>query len=137
MTQTLVTHVEFRVRYGETDQMGVVYHPNYLAWVEIGRTEHMRALGTSYRDIERSGIKLAVSEASVRYIAPARYDDKIRVDTSLTGVASRSLTFDYVVCNAETEERLATARTMLISIDDRARVTAMPRELRELLARAL
>ncbi len=134
---TLVTHVEFRVRYGETDQMGVVYHPNYLAWVEIGRTEYIRALGTSYREIERSGIRLAVSDVTVRYIAAARYDDLIRVDTSLTGVASRSLTFDYVVVNAETGERLATARTALISIDNRSRVVAMPRALRDLFTGAL
>ncbi len=133
----LVTTVELRVRYGETDQMGVVYHPHYLAWVEIGRTEHIRALGTSYRDIERSGIRLAVAEASVRYIAPARYDDVIRVDTTLASVASRSLTFDYIVLHAEPGDRLATARTLLVSIDERARVAAMPRSLRELLARAL
>jgi acyl-CoA thioester hydrolase len=133
----LVTSVEFRVRYGETDQMGVVYHPNYLAWVEIGRTEHMRVLGTSYRDIERGGIMLAVTEASVRYIAAARYDDRIRVDTTLVSAASRSLTFDYVVFNADTDERLATARTVLVSIDAAGRVTSMPRALRDALSSAL
>jgi acyl-CoA thioester hydrolase len=127
--------VEIRVRYGETDQMGVVYHPNYLVWCEIGRTEHIRSLGTSYRDMERDGVKLAVAEASVRYQAPARYDDRVRVETSIENVGSRMIVFAYVITNADSGERLATARTTLIAIDDSGRVVAMPSELRGMLAR--
>lgn len=129
--------VEVRVRYGETDQMGVVYHPNYLVWCEIGRTEHIRSLGTSYRDMERSGVKLAVADASVRYHAPARYDDRVRVDTSIESVGSRMIVFAYYISNAENGERLATARTTLVAIDESGKVVAMPRELRTMLGRDL
>jgi acyl-CoA thioester hydrolase len=122
--------VEFRVRYAETDQMGVVYHANYLIWCEIGRTDHIRTMGTPYRDIEKQGITLAVSEAAMRFHASARYDDLIRVETTLTSVTSRTLVFDYVVKNAESGERLATVSTTLISLDPHGRVIAMPAELR-------
>ena len=125
-----VSTVEFRVRYAETDQMGVVYHANYLIWCEIGRTDHIRAMGTPYRDIEKQGITLAVSEAAMRFHASARYDDLIRVETTLTSVTSRTLVFDYVVKNAGSGERLATVSTTLISLDPDGRVTAMPAELR-------
>jgi acyl-CoA thioester hydrolase len=110
--------------------MGVVYHANYLIWCEIGRTDHIRTAGTPYRDIEKQGITLAVSEASMRFHASARYDDLIRVETALTKVTSRTLIFDYVVKNAETGERLATVSTTLISLDPGGRVAAMPAELR-------
>jgi acyl-CoA thioester hydrolase len=123
-----------RVRYVETDQMGVVYHANYLIWCEIGRTDHIRAIGTPYRDIEKQGITLAVSEASMRFHASARYDDLIRVETVLAKVTSRTLVFDYVVKNAETDERLATVSTTLISLDPGGRVTAMPADLRAKMA---
>ncbi|MDZ7630965.1 MAG: thioesterase family protein [Gemmatimonadaceae bacterium] len=76
--------VELRVRYAETDQMGVVYHSNYLIWCEVGRTELIRQYGHSYADIERLGVGLAVSDAALRFHAPARYDDLIRVTTTLT-----------------------------------------------------
>ena len=126
--------VEIRVRYGETDQMGVVYHPNYLVWCEIGRTEHMRALGTSYRDMERGGIKLAVAEATVRYHAAARYDDRVRIETSVERVGSRMIAFAYVITSGDSGERLATASTTLIAIDRVGKVIAMPHTLREMLA---
>jgi acyl-CoA thioester hydrolase len=129
--------VEFRVRYGETDQMGVVYHPNYLVWCEIGRTEHIRSLGTSYRDMERAGVKLAVAEATVRYQAPARYDDRVRVVTSVESVASRMIAFAYVITNADSGERLATARTTLIAVDGTGKVVAMPHAVRAMLARGM
>ncbi len=128
--------IEFRVRYAETDQMGVVYHSHYLIWCEIGRTEHIRLLGPSYRDIERAGNGLAVVEARLRYHAPARYDDRIRVETTIAELGSRTVTFDYLITNADSGDRLATARTTLISLDRSGRVTAMPAELRGSLARA-
>jgi acyl-CoA thioester hydrolase len=124
------TAVEFRVRYAETDQMGVAYHSHYLVWCEIGRTDYIRSLGTSYRDIERAGSGLAVVEARLRYHAPARYDDRIRVETTLADVGSRRVTFDYVITNADSGERLATASTTLISLDGNGRVTSLPSGLR-------
>src|ERR671937_1185420 len=104
-----VSSVEFRVRYAETDQMGVVYHSHYLVWCEIGRTDHIRGLGISYREMEEQGVNLAVAEASIRYKAPARYDDLVRVETTLGGLSSRTIVYDYVISNAISGACLATA----------------------------
>lgn len=127
--------LELRVRYGETDQMGVVYHAEYLVWCEMGRTEYIRRLGTSYASLERSGTRLAVAEASLRYHAPARYDEIIRVETTLTEVRSRALTFDYAIFHAGNGTRLVTARTLLVSLDNSGRPTPLPAEARTLLER--
>jgi acyl-CoA thioester hydrolase len=129
-----LTHTtELRVRYAETDRMGIVYYANYLVWCEVGRVEFMRALGGSYADLETQGYGLAVAEATVRYLAPARFDDLVRVETTLAGVRSRAVTFDYVISHAETGTRLATAHTALVSIDASGRPTALPSEFRTLL----
>ena len=128
---------ELRVRYAETDQMGVVYHSNYLIWCEIGRTDYIRALGTPYADLERNGVALAVSEASLRCHAPARYDDVVRVETFLTDVRSRTVTFDYVIVHAGTGARLATASTTLVSLDRDGKVAALPMAVREFLSSGL
>jgi acyl-CoA thioester hydrolase len=128
--------VELRVRYSETDQMGVVYHANYLAWCEIGRTELMRLRGRSYAAVEADGVLLAVAEASLRYLRSARYDDLIRVRTVVTAVRSRLVEFGYTVFRVEpdgSETRLATARTALVAIDRDGRTRSMPRSLVELL----
>lgn len=129
---TLHHDVEFRVRYAETDQMGVVYHTNYLVWCEVGRTDFIRQRGMSYADIERSGIGLAVTELSARFHAAARYDDMVRVRTTLADVRSRGITFDYLITNAATGDRLVTARTALVSIDRTGRLVALPNEIRRL-----
>ena len=134
--EPVTSEIEFRVRYGETDRMRVVYHPNYLVWCEIGRTDLIRKLGTSYADIEKQGVLLAVVEASLRYHAAARYDDMIRVRTRLTDARSRTVTFDYTIENAETGERLVTARTTLASINDDGKLIAMPDHLRRSLESA-
>jgi acyl-CoA thioester hydrolase len=129
--------IELRVRYGETDQMGIVYHAEYLVWCEMGRTEYMRQLGASYASLEQSGTRLAVAEASLRYHAPARYDEIIRVETTLTDIRSRALTFDYVICHAATGRRLVTARTLLVSLDASGRPVPLPGGARALLQRPL
>ena len=129
-------HVDFRVRYAETDQMGVVYHSEYLVWCEIGRTEFIRALGLPYSEMERRGALLAVVDASLRYHAPARYDDLVRVETSLSSVKSRAITFDYLIKNVQSGARLVTARTMLVSLDRDGRSAPLPADLRALLDRA-
>lgn len=130
--------LELRVRYAETDQMGVVYHTNYLVWCEMGRTELIRAMtGSSYASLEAEGVGLAVSELSIRYHGAARYDNLVRVRTTLADARSRSVTFDYLITNAENGERLASARTVLVSIDPRGRPTRMPERLREQLARSI
>lgn len=131
MTEASTT---FRVRYGETDQMGVAYHPNYLVWCEVGRTELMRELGVPYATLEQRGIFLAVAEASVRYGVAAHYDDVVRVDTRVATVKSRAVTFEYEVHRVEPEPaRLARASTTLVSMDGAGRTRTLPPEVLELL----
>jgi len=128
--------VELRVRYAETDRMQVVYHANYLVWCEIGRVEFIRALGTPYAELERQNVALAVVEASIRFHAPARYDDVVRVTTTLTEVRSRTITFTYVITNAESGEKLVSAWTKLASVTSDSRLAALPENLRTVLENA-
>src|SRR3954470_12889207 len=137
MTSAKNAHsIEFRVRYAETDQMQVVYHSNYLIWCEMGRTEFIRSLGTPYAELERQDVTLAVVEASMRFHAPARYDNLIRVTTTISEVRSRTLTFDYVITNAETGERFVTASTKLASLTRDSRLTKFPDQLKKVLENA-
>ena len=132
------THaIELRVRYPETDQMGVVYHANYLVWCDMGRTEYLRARGADYAALEASGTLLAVADAAIRYHASARFDDVVRVVTTLREVRSRMITFDYVISHAESGTRFATASTTLVSMDRAGRPTKLPAATRELLERDL
>lgn len=128
---------EVRVRYGETDQMGVVYHAEYLVYCEIGRTEMIRTLGLPYAEMERRGVMLAVIEATLRYHAAARYDDRLHIETQLTDVRSRGVSFDYLIRNADSGNRLVSAHTQLVALDRAGRPTSLPQELRDLLARGL
>lgn len=132
---------EIRVRYAESDQMGVAYHANYLVWCEVGRTDLIRKLGMTYAEMERRGVMLAVADAKLRYHASARYDDVVRIVTRLTGVRSRMVTFEYdlrrVDDRGQDPARLASASTTLVSIDREGRPTAIPPEMREMLARAV
>ena len=137
LTSPVISEVEFRVRYAETDQMKVVHHRNYLVWCELGRTDLIRRLGASYAEIEKQGILLAVVEANLRYHAPARYDDLIRVRTTLKEARSRSVTFEYIIENADTGEKLVTARTMLASINGDGKLVTMPEEMRRSLEAAV
>jgi acyl-CoA thioester hydrolase len=124
------TTTELRVRYAETDQMQVVYHANYLIWCEVGRTDFLRQHGMNYSDMEKGGIGLAVSDYSMRIHASARYDDLVRIASTLVEVRSRKVAFEYVVTNAVTGERLATAQTSLVSIAPSGRPVAMSAEIR-------
>jgi acyl-CoA thioester hydrolase len=133
----MTTITEFRVRYAETDQMGVVYHSNYLIWCEIGRTDFIRKLGTPYAELERNNVALAVVEASLRFHGAARYDEMIRVRTSLREVRSRAITFDYLIENAETGARLISASTTLASLTRDSKPTTLPADLRQKLQNAL
>ncbi|MEJ7760934.1 MAG: thioesterase family protein [Gemmatimonadaceae bacterium] len=133
----LSSDVEIRVRYAETDQMGVVYHSHYLVWCEIGRTDLIRRLGTPYAELERQGVMLAVVDASIRYHAAARYDDLVRVRTRLSGVRSRSITFDYAVELVESGRKLVTATTTLASLNGEGKLVALPAALRSLLENAV
>ncbi len=122
----LESSVDFRVRYSETDQMGVAYHAHYLAWCEMARTEHMRRLGVRYRDLEERGVRLAVSEAHVRFSKSARYDDPLRVTAWLAEAASRRISFGYRVERTDDGVLLATAETALVSVDGTGRPARLP-----------
>lgn len=132
---------EIRVRYAESDQMGVAYHANYLVWCEVGRTDLIRQLGMSYAEMERRGVMLAVADVQLRYHASARYDDLVRIVTRLTGVRSRMVTFAYELYRLREDgtegERLATASTTLVSLDRDGKPITLPTEMRALLEAAI
>jgi acyl-CoA thioester hydrolase len=103
---------QLRVRYAETDQMGVVYHANYIVWMEIGRVEYFRARGIRYRDMERDeGILLVVVEAHCRYHSPARYDEEVIIRTWVEEAGPRMIRFGYEMSDALTGRHLATGET--------------------------
>ena len=129
--------IEFRARYSETDQMGVIHHRHYLAWCEMGRTELMRQLGSSYAELEKQGIFLAVSEIRFSYRASAYYDDLIRVRTTLGKLRSRGGRFCYRVENAETSKLLCRAETDHVCLNAEGSPRKLPEEIYELLKRAL
>ncbi len=131
MTAGSVTVTEFRVRYAETDQMGVVHHANYLVWCEQARTDHMRQRGVSYRRVEEEGVRLPVVEAALRYRWAARYDELIRVRCWVREASSRRVTFGYAIERADDGRLLATASTALIAVDSTHAVTRLPDAVRE------
>jgi len=133
MTKDRVVETTFRVRYAETDAMGVVYHTNYLIWFEVGRGEYMRQKGGNYADFEAQGFYLPVSEVDARFIAPARYGDLIIIRTWTEELRSRSLTWAYEVVMQETGQVLVTGRTRHICTDREGRVKVIPKKMKELL----
>ncbi len=126
---------ELRVRYAETDQMGVVYHGNYLVWCEVGRTDFIRQCGMSYADMEREGIRLAVVEATLRLHASARYDEEVLVTTRLASVRSRAVEFAYEITRRADGARIASAATTLMSVSGDGRTIALAPAIRALLER--
>ena len=122
-----------RVRYAETDQMGVAYHGNYFAWFEVGRTDLLRSKGVTYKDLEAEGLHLPVIEAEARFVRPALYDDVLEIRTEVAGLSGARVTFAYEVRRAG-ESVLATGKTMHAAVDDRGRARRLPEPLRRLLA---
>jgi acyl-CoA thioester hydrolase len=106
---------KLRVRYGETDQMGYCYYGNYAQYFEVGRVEALRALGMSYRDLEEKGIMLPVSTFSVKYMAPAFYDDELTIITSITEISASRIYFEYEIRN-EKNTLISKAETMLVFV---------------------
>ncbi len=129
----MISAVLHRVNYSETDQMGFVYHANYLIWMDMARTEHLRERGVSYKELEAQGTYLTVTDAHVRYRRPARYDDMIRVRCWVRDLASRRVSFGYAVERAATDELLATAETSLIALNPQQTLSRLPEHVRELL----
>jgi acyl-CoA thioester hydrolase len=129
MENTHTVEITLRVRYAETDAMGVVYHANYLVWFEVGRGEFFRALGQDYGEWEQRGYFLPVVEALARYHAPARYGDLVTVHTWIQEVRSRGLTLAYRVENADTGQRLVTGWTRHVCMDAEGRARRLPAEM--------
>jgi acyl-CoA thioester hydrolase len=122
-----VNETRIRVRYAETDQMGVVYHSNHFIWFEVGRVELMRQLGFSYKEMESNeGCFIAVVDARCRYKAPAHYDDEIVVRTYLKNVREKMIHFGYELVRAETGELLAEGETTHIVADAEMRPRVLP-----------
>ena len=116
-----------RVRYAETDQMGVVYHANYIVWMEVGRTEYCRAAGIVYRDLEeQEGLHLAVVEASCRYVSPARYDDEIEIHTSIAEAHPRMIRFAYELVNKATGKKVAEGSTKHVFLNREMKLAKLP-----------
>ena len=116
-----------RVRYAETDQMGVVYYANYLVWMEVGRVELCKSRGFNYRDMERDdGVLMAVVEANCRYSAPAHFDDEVTIRTWVEAAHPRMITFGYEMTRAEDACRLASGFTRHVLVDREFRRTRLP-----------
>ena len=116
-----------RVRYAETDQMGVVYHSNHLIWFEVGRVELMREMGFSYRDMEREdGCFIAVAEVKCRYRAPVYYDEEVLVRTRLKAVRESVVVFNYELLRAEGGALLAEGETTHIVTNSAMKVASLP-----------
>ncbi len=134
MLPTEWTLSTLRVRYAETDQMGVVYYANYLVWFEIGRTDLCLQHGFAYRDMEREdGLYIMVAEARCRYKAPARYDDEIVIRTRVTGMRKRVLIFGYEIYRQRTDELIAEGETVHVITDRDGRPRTLPDKYRGLL----
>jgi acyl-CoA thioester hydrolase len=130
---SFVSETLVRVNYSETDQMGVVYHARYLVWLDIARCDYLRTAGMTYRELEQSGLRLAVSEVAVRYRQPARYDDPIRIRCWVREVASRRVDFGYAVEHGDDARLLATATTSLLALDTTMSLSRLPQAVREAL----
>jgi acyl-CoA thioester hydrolase len=126
-----MVETKLRVRYAETDQMGIVYHANYLIWMEVGRVEYCREAGIVYRDLERDeGLLLAVVEARCRYISPALYDEEVIVRTWIAEANPRMLRFGYEMLEAGALRRLATGETKHIFCNRERKPMKLPEKYR-------
>lgn len=129
MSHPAFSETRLRVRYAETDQMGVVYHTNHLIWFEVGRVELMRQMGFSYRDLEQDeGRFIAVAEVKCRYRAPVYYDEEVIVRTRLKNVRSSVVVFSYELVRAHDETLLAEGETTHIVTDSSMKVVALPKK---------
>lgn len=122
-----------RVRYADTDRMGVVYYANYLVWFEVARTEWLRAAGWTYRQMEEDGVALPVIEAHCDYRQPARYDDEVDVAARATLITPVRIRFDYEVTRADDAMLSAAGYTVHAAVDGSGKPCRLPARVRELL----
>lgn len=123
-----------RVRYAETDKMGVVYYANYLVWFEVGRADLLRSLGWTYREMELAGVSLPVIEAHCTYQRPARYDDEIEIRTAGRLLSPVRMEFEYEVIRTEDQAVAATGKTVHAALDSSGRPCRLPERVREVFA---
>jgi acyl-CoA thioester hydrolase len=125
---SLIAESRAKVRYAETDQMGVAYYANYFVWFEVGRSQYCNDCGFSYRDMEReTGLFLIVAEASCRYKNPARYEDELIIRTRVTESTRRTLRFSYEIERAD-GAAVATGETLHVLINAAGRPSSFPKK---------
>ena len=134
-TDRPVAETTLRVRYAETDAMGVVYHTNYIVWFEVGRGEYSRQMGADYRHWEEAGLLLPVTEVNCRYLSPARYGDLVVVTTWVEEVRSRMIIFGYESRMQETGRVLATGKTVHVCVSRDGRPMQIPAEWRDAMSK--
>ena len=136
-SSTNLTHsTTYRVIYGDTDTMGIVYHANYLRWFEMGRTELFRYLGLPYREIEARGLKLPVSEVKCKYHTPARYDDVLVIQASLNTGFRAGMQFDYAITSQDGSVTHTTGYTRHAFVNDQGKVVRPPKFIRDMIGQA-
>jgi acyl-CoA thioester hydrolase len=123
-----------RVRYAETDQMGIAHHAEYFAWFEVGRTELLRAHGLTYRDLEQRGVHFPVIGTEARFLRPAYYDDVLEVRTEVAALTGARISFRYEIHRDGAGAPIATARTEHAAVDAHGRPRRMPDDVRSRLA---
>jgi acyl-CoA thioester hydrolase len=124
----------YRVIYGDTDNMGVAYHANYLRWFEIGRTELLRACGLPYREIEAQGIQLPVAEAHCKYRQPVKYDDILTIEATFDPLIKGGVKIDYRILNQDETTLHATGYTLHAFLDMQGNIVRPPAFFREMIA---
>ena len=138
VVKPFVAETRVRVRYAETDQMGVVYHANYLIWFEVGRVEYIRQLGLDYKSMEREeGCGIAVVDVSARYKAPARYDDELLVQTTLIAARGALIRFGYKILRAVDGVLLCEGETVHVVVGKDMKKRLLPKRYAELFAAQL
>jgi len=128
-----VHQTNYRVIYADTDNMGIVYHANYLKWFEVGRTEMFRAYGLTYKAIESRGFYLPVAEAYCKYLSSAEYDDVITIETSVDTSMRAGMKFDYRIFRAEDGENLVNGFTKHAFVNTEGRIVRPPNFIKDLL----
>lgn len=123
-----------RVRYAETDKMGVVYYANYFVWFEVGRTDLLRNMGWSYREMEQAGVSLPVIEAHCDYRRPARYDDELDVRTEGRMLSPVRMEFSYQVVSRDALVTVASGRTVHAALDPNGKPCRLPERVRQVFA---
>ena len=138
MTPGLVSEADIRVRYAETDALGVAYYANHFVWFEVGRVSYLRQLGMDFAASEREGISFVVAEATCRYHAPAHFDERLTIRTWAEEMGQSSLTFAYEIVSRDSGRIIATGKTVQVFISIKTgEPIAIPPAPRELFDRAL